>query len=369
MVTLRGVCARVDRATLGQAAGAVAVIMVNTSDTLPPFEGDIPGVTIPFLGVKSSAAAALVAADGTSVTVTAAALIDNPEYRRNASFTSGGPRNGDSAAKPDITGPGVSIESVAVGGGTASTRLSGTSMASPHVAGVAALVVEGNPDWSPGEVKASLMNTASAASSAILGYNVRLNGSGVVQPRRAADSVGLAMTGPVSASLSFGYEPLAAAWTESHTITIHNTGTSSLTYDLAGAFVGSSRGAVLGISPTSVTVAGGATADVQVTLSLSAAAVAALPLNSVLLGQVGWGGVNAASGVVDGHAAREWARDLRPARPVHARAPWPEQRPGVGQDRLHPVAGHRPLVRPARQHGHPPGHRRCLRVDPQRSGR
>jgi len=298
VVTLRGVCARVDRATFGQAASAVAVIMINTTDSLPPFEGDIPGVTIPFLGVKSSAAGALVAADGTSVTITPAALIANPEYRRNASFTSGGPRNGDSAAKPDITGPGVSIESVSVGGGTASTRLSGTSMASPHAAGVAALVVEGNPDWTPGQVKAAMMNTSSAAASAIVGYNVRLNGAGVVQPRRASDTVALAMTGPVSASLSYGYEPLGAAYSETKAITIRNTSASPITYDLAGAFVGSSRGAVLGVAPASVTVAGGATADVQVTLLLSAAAVAALPFNSVLLGQVGWGSVNAASGVV-----------------------------------------------------------------------
>jgi subtilisin family serine protease len=51
VVTERGVCARVLRAQLGQAAGAVAVIMVNTRAGLPPFEGPIPGVTIPFIGV------------------------------------------------------------------------------------------------------------------------------------------------------------------------------------------------------------------------------------------------------------------------------------------------------------------------------
>ncbi len=298
VVTRRGTCARVDRAVFGQAAGAVAVIMVNSSSTLPPFEGEIPGVTIPFLGVRSSAGAALIAANGTSVTITAAALIDNPDYRKNASFTSGGPRNGDSATKPDITAPGVSIESVSVGGGSASTRLSGTSMASPHAAGVAALVVEGNPAWTPGQVKAAMMNTANASSGAIVGYNVRLNGAGVVQPRRASDTVALATTGPVSASLSFGYEPLGAAYAETRAITIRNTSASAITYDLTGTFVGPSRGALVGVAPTFVTVAAGSTANVNVTLSITAAAVAALPFNSVLLGSVGWGGVNAASGVV-----------------------------------------------------------------------
>lgn len=298
VVTLRGVCARVDRATHGQAAGAVAVIMINTSNALPPFEGEIPGVTIPFLGVKSTSGPALVAADGTSVTITAGALIDNPDFRRNASFTSGGPRNGDSAAKPDITGPGVSIESVASGGGTASTRLSGTSMSSPHAAGVAALVVEANPDWTAGQVKASMMNTADAAAGAIANYNVRLNGAGLIQPRRAADNLALAMTGDVSASLSFGYEPLAGAYTETRTITITNTSPAAITYDLSASFVGPNRGAAVSASPASVTVAANDDATVDVTLSMSTAAVAALPFNSVLLGGVGWGSVNAASGVV-----------------------------------------------------------------------
>ena len=298
VVTKRGTCARVDRAILGQAAGAVAVIMVNSSDTLPPFEGEIPGVTIPFLGVKSSATAALMAANGTSVTITAGSFIDNPDYRKNASFTSGGPRNGDSAAKPDITAPGVSIESVASGGGTASTRLSGTSMAAPHAAGVAALVAQKNPGWTAGQIKAAMMNTADASATGIIGYNVRLNGAGLVQPRRAANSVALAMTGDVSASLSFGYEPLGAAYTETKSITITNTSAAAITYNLAGAFVGPGWGAAIGIAPTSVPVAANATASVDVTLTMTAGAVAALRFNSVLLGQVGWGGVNAASGVI-----------------------------------------------------------------------
>src|SRR5205823_1353167 len=72
VVTRRGTCARVARAIFGQQAGAAAVVMVNSSDTLPPFEGQITSnpdtgeaytVTIPFLGVRSSDGAALLAAD------------------------------------------------------------------------------------------------------------------------------------------------------------------------------------------------------------------------------------------------------------------------------------------------------------------
>ncbi len=53
VVTTRGTCDRVARAKLGQAAGAGAVIMVNNGAGLPPFEGPIAGVTIPFLGVDA----------------------------------------------------------------------------------------------------------------------------------------------------------------------------------------------------------------------------------------------------------------------------------------------------------------------------
>ena len=69
VVTLRGTCDRVARAKFGQAAGAKAVIMVNNGAGLPPFEGPIPGVTIPFIGTQDTDGAALLAANGATVTI------------------------------------------------------------------------------------------------------------------------------------------------------------------------------------------------------------------------------------------------------------------------------------------------------------
>jgi minor extracellular serine protease Vpr len=60
---------------------------------------------------------------------TTAITLQNPGFRGFASFSSGGPRNGDSALKADISAPGVSTLSTASGTGNKGYVLSGTSMA------------------------------------------------------------------------------------------------------------------------------------------------------------------------------------------------------------------------------------------------
>ncbi|MCQ6566840.1 S8 family serine peptidase [Bacillus mycoides] len=87
-----------------------------------------------------------------------------------ADFSSRGPVNGNYDIKPDVVAPGVSVFSTApeyindpqdgINYGNAYVRLSGTSMASPHVAGTAALILQEHPEYTPFDVKASLMNTS-----------------------------------------------------------------------------------------------------------------------------------------------------------------------------------------------------------------
>jgi len=85
-----------------------------------------------------------------------------------ASFSARGPRRGDSALKPDVAAPGVSIVSAAGGTGQGAATSSGTSMATPFVAGAAALLRQLHPGWTVEEIKALLLNTAR--------YNVILDG-------------------------------------------------------------------------------------------------------------------------------------------------------------------------------------------------
>jgi subtilisin family serine protease len=292
VVTVRGTCARVARAIFGQKAGAAAVAMIDTSANFPPFEGEITSnpdtgekftVTIPFFGVRGvlgPAATAdgddLVAADGGSATLTAA-TVPNPGYQRFAGFTSNGPGNVDSDPKPEVTAPGVSVLSTAVGTGNKGTRMSGTSMSSPMTAGVAALVTEAHPSWTTEAIKGAMVHTANATAAKITNYDTRRGGSGVVDARKATDTVSYATTSGGAATLAFGHEALSGAYTETHPVTLHNTGGSPITYNLSSALVGSALGTSVGISPTSVTVPAGGTASVDVTLSLTPAAVAALP--------------------------------------------------------------------------------------------
>jgi minor extracellular serine protease Vpr len=296
VVTVRGTCARVARAIFGQQAGAAAVAMINTDPGLPPFEGPITSnpdtgepfnVTIPFLGVRGvlgPAATAdgdnLVAADGGTATLTAT-TVPNPGFQRFAPSSSSGPANVDSDAKPDVTAPGVSVLSTDSGSGNAGARSSGTSMATPMTAGTAALVTEAHPSWSTEAIKGAILNTANASAAKIANYSPRRGGTGVVDARRAVDTVAYVTTTGGTATLSYGYEPLTGAYSETLPLTLNNTSGSSITYNLDTTFVGSALGADVTFSTNPVTVPAGGNATVQVTVALTAAEVAALPAASL----------------------------------------------------------------------------------------
>ena len=284
VVTQRGTCARAARAIYGEQAGAAAVAMINSDAGYPPFEGPITSnpdtgepfnVTIPFLGVRGVIGAnptddpeTLLASNG-GTTSLSAIQISNPNYQHFASFSSGGPRNGDSALKPDITAPGVSIQSTLVGSGNQGTRISGTSMSAPHVAGVAALTRQAHPSWSVAEIKAAIVNTGSPAG--VVGYRVSRAGTGLVQPFGSTTTQVVATGDPGTASLSFGYAELGANFSSTRALTIHNLGPSAATIKLSTEAAGESVPASVALSTSSVTIPPGGSTPVNVRLNVPAA--------------------------------------------------------------------------------------------------
>lgn len=281
-VSVRGTCARAAKAIFAQQAGAAAALMINNVAELPPFEGIVKAnpdsgapfaLTIPFLGVSSADATSFV--KGAKVTMTAT-TIANPDFRAYASFTSSGPRSGDSAISPDVAAPGVSISSVAVGTGSDSTILSGTSMASPHVAGVAALSVQAHPMWSAAQVASTLVATADPDK--VPGQNLVLGGVGLVD---AAQAVATKVTATGDAfhtdsgwaresALSFGFQESALGFGGVKTITVRNDGAKPVTYRLSSVATAQSKKAKVVLSAKSVTVKPGRTAKVLVTVLAAA---------------------------------------------------------------------------------------------------
>ncbi|QKE76066.1 S8 family serine peptidase (plasmid) [Arthrobacter citreus] len=110
-----------------------------------------------------------------------------------AFFSSRGPTLETFDIKPEITAPGVAVYSAAPSYitnpdnlndyQTAYQRMSGTSMATPHVAGVAALLLQEHPNYTPADVKTVLMNTADKLSK---DYSVYEVGAGRIDAYEAA---------------------------------------------------------------------------------------------------------------------------------------------------------------------------------------
>ncbi|MEV5732059.1 S8 family serine peptidase [Streptomyces sp. NPDC052292] len=147
---------------------------------------------------------------------------------RAAYFTSAGPRYGDSALKPDLSAPGVDIlaaRSQLTEGDGPYTTMSGTSMATPHVAGVAALLAQAHPDWSGARLKDALMS-----SSTRLDASPYLLGAGRVS---VPDAVKADVTATGSADLGFHAWPYDADKPVTRTLTYRNSSDADIRLTLA----------------------------------------------------------------------------------------------------------------------------------------
>lgn len=270
VVTMRGVCARISRAQFGQAHGAAGVIMINSSSGYPPYEGPITGVTIPFFGALSSDAATLSAASTASSFV--ANTIANPTYRTAASFSSQGPRFGDSLLKPNVTAPGVSIFSAAMGTGNGGLYESGTSMATPHVAGVAALARQAHPGWDERQLSAAVVETAKP--SVLTDYTPSIEGAGGVQAVGAAytQAVVLADTKGGEHAVSFGFDEFTYGYQSQRDLVVVNNGNTPIVFNVSTTPTSAVQHTVK-VSDLSVFVPPHGRTPLQVSLSVTPAEV------------------------------------------------------------------------------------------------
>lgn len=165
VVCERGAIARVDKSAEVARAGGIGSILVNVT----PSSTDLDTHVIPTVHLDAryhDQVLAYAATEGATATFTPGNETDyQPPTPQVAGFSSRGPivADGSDIVKPDISAPGVGILAAganAEGAEPTFKLLSGTSMSSPHVAGLAALYLGERPNATPAEVKSAFMTTA-----------------------------------------------------------------------------------------------------------------------------------------------------------------------------------------------------------------
>ncbi|WP_327179681.1 S8 family serine peptidase [Streptomyces sp. NBC_01335] len=256
----RGAISLDEKVRRARSMGAAAVLLVNDNAD----EGHIPfyigeaASYVPAFSVTAADGAALAAAGpGAEVSFAAAGT-----FRLGggglADFSSRGPVYGTGDIKPEVTAPGVSVLSsvpadiVDPAGGDytyAYARLSGTSMASPYVAGTAALLLQHDPSLTPDDVKTALMNTAAPMPGDVSVFEA---GAGAVDPYAAVhttaalqvegDTPYLTLEGAETqlghrtGALNLGVLPLGRRTDAGHTLRLVNDAARPGTYRVSTVF-------------------------------------------------------------------------------------------------------------------------------------
>ncbi|WP_057913714.1 S8 family serine peptidase [Peribacillus muralis] len=300
----RGEIAFVDKIKHAAQAGAKAVIVYNNIEgEITSYLGEANGLIPSFRLPKADGERLKALGDNTSLTFGDLANLQT-EGDSLASFSSRGPVGTSYDIKPDVVAPGVAIFSTipeymnspqdGVDYTKAYARQQGTSMATPHVAGVAALILQSHPGYSPFDVKAALMNTAVDLKG---DNSVYEQGAGRIDAYEAVHtdiSIKVMDTSESiennqsieipneTASISFGshYKPVSVPVEDSRNMVIKNRGEEDKTFNVDVEYHGERTGiedaAANGIKldvPSSITVASGKSTSIQpkITIPQSAA--------------------------------------------------------------------------------------------------
>jgi subtilisin family serine protease len=293
------------RATNAANAGARGVLLV---DNLDLFHLIISGGSlIPAYGVPKDVGATLQA----TLAVTDVYVVVTSEYQGSVkrlepsgentiySASARGPRRGDSLLKPDLAAPGVTIYSALNRSGQSGYALSGTSMATPHIAGTMVLLRQLHPDWPVADLKALAMNTATTdIISGALKYDPGRVGAGRVVLTSAVFSPVIAYDAidPQAVSVSFGAIDVTDTLSLTRPIRVVNKSAEVAAYTIGYSEYAGIPGVSYAITPTSVWLPPQSGQLVSITLQVDAAQLRHTRAPTVLGGDRTW--LSEASGYV-----------------------------------------------------------------------
>ncbi|MER7420891.1 S8 family serine peptidase [Micromonospora peucetia] len=219
--------AKVVNMSLGGAAAAPEDPMTQAVDQLSAASGTLFVIAAGNAGPGDTT----VGTPGTADSALTVGAFDKSD--KLANFSSRGPRIIDAAIKPEITAPGVAIVAARAAGTSIGTpvdanysSLNGTSMATPHVAGAAAIMAQRHPTWTGQQIKNALASSAKTAP----GYTVYQQGAGRVDLTRA---LGTSIVAPATADFGVVETPEGPVPPLTRTVTYTNNGTADVTLALA----------------------------------------------------------------------------------------------------------------------------------------
>jgi subtilisin family serine protease len=276
----RGGCTFFEKASNAMKAGAAgAVLYNNAAGALNPTVAGTPAITIPVVAITAADGVAInTQMDSGAVTLgwgTNVATTVNTLANTLSSFSSFG-LTAELGFKPDIAAPGGSIYStwpIELG---SYASLSGTSMASPHLAGTVALLLQARSGLSATEVRDILQNNAvpeaATAPNGTVAENVHRQGAGIVQIVAAVQNLvratpgkialGESQAGPVTTKIAFTNDgATAVTYDITHVPALSTTGTTYAPASVASGY------ATAQFDVPTLTVPAGGTATVSATIT------------------------------------------------------------------------------------------------------
>lgn len=242
----------------------------GATDGTDPLSSEVDALTAKYgtlfvIAAGNAGAESTVAAPGAADAALTVGAVSKQDVL--APFSSRGPRIGDFAVKPDLTAPGVDIVAARAAGTQIGGHpivdehyigISGTSMATPHVAAAAAILKQAHPDWTADRLKDALVSSTKAQPDApYAGGSGRVDVARAITQRVVAD-----------AAVEFGSMKAPAPGTTlpplERTVTYRNTGDKSVTLDLALAANAAAPSGLFSLRSPSVTVPAGGTATATV---------------------------------------------------------------------------------------------------------